>query len=100
MEVALVVLFVLDTIDVNPELVVQYSVSEVGSLHILVGKTDGDDEVDVEMVDHVHQKTHEHDQAGVLEVGELDVHGPELDSPPDVRSLGGRRLEPHGVPVG
>lgn len=72
----------------------------MGPLHVLVDLRDRDDEVDVEVVDDVDDETEGHDKARVLEVRQLNVHGPELYSPPDIRIMRWWWLETKGVPIG
>jgi hypothetical protein len=100
MEMAKVVVISLDAVEFDPELLVEDGISLVGSLHVLIGKADWDNEVDVEVVHNIDHQSQQHNQTRVLEVSKLDVHGPELHSPPDLGVVGGRRLEPERVPVG
>mmetsp|Transcript_5437 Transcript_5437/g.9172 ORF Transcript_5437/g.9172 Transcript_5437/m.9172 type:complete len:339 (+) Transcript_5437:1060-2076(+) len=72
----------------------------MSTLHVNVGERDGNDEVNVEVVDHVGDQPQQNDETRIFEVGHLNVHGAELDPPANVGSLGGGRLEPQGVPVG
>ena len=71
----------------------------MSSLHVLVRLGNGDDEVDVEVVDHVRDEAQEHDQARILEVRHLDIHRSEFNPPPNFRRLSWRRLESERIPV-
>ena len=55
---------------------------------------DWDDKIYVKMVDYIGDEAQGHDQAGVLKICELDVHGSELNPPSDVGVLRWWRLEP------
>lgn len=59
---------------------------------------DGHVKVQVETQDGPGQQDDEHRVRGVFEIGELDLHAPELDPPSDGR-VDGRRLEPHRLPI-
>lgn len=50
-------------------------------VHVLVDHGHWHDEIDVIVIDHVDQETQCHDEASVLEVCQLYVHGSELDAP-------------------
>ena len=100
LKLVLPVLLDSDEVSVEPELLLKDSVSKVSSLHVLVLQGNGQNQVQVEVVNYVSQKSDCDDEAHVLEVCHLDVHGPELNPPSDLGVLGWRRLEPHGVPVG
>lgn len=80
------------------ELVLQHGVAGVGGLHVLVDLGDGDVEVEVEGEDGAGDEDDEDGEGGVFEVGDLDLHGPELDAPADA-VVGGGRLEAHVLPV-
>lgn len=72
----------------------------MSSLHVFINKSDGHDEVNVEMIDDIYDEAHHDDQTGVFEVCHLDVHGSELYSPANFGSLRRWGLESEGVPVG
>ena len=57
----------------------------MSALHVLVHQRDRHDKVDIESIDDVCDHANHYSQRRVLEVCELDVHWPELDSPADVR---------------
>lgn len=59
---------------------------------------DGDVEVEAEAEDGAREEDDEDGECGVLEVGHLDLHGSELDSPSN-RGVHGRRLETDGLPI-
>lgn len=71
----------------------------MSSLHVFIGHCNRDDEIYVKVVDHISDKSEGNDQAGVLKISQLDVHGPELNSPTDVGVLGWWWLESKRVPV-
>lgn len=81
------------------ELPLEDGVAGMGGLHVLVDAGDGDVEVEAEAEDGAGDEDDEDGEGGVLEVGHLDLHGAELDAPPDVGARR-RRLEPHVLPVG
>ena len=70
------------------------------SLHVFVAHGDWNHKVDVKMIQYVDNEAKQHNQTCVLKVGQLDIHGAELNTPTDVG--GGRRwrLETHRVPIG
>jgi len=70
------------------------------SLHIFVYFADRSDEIDVEVVDHIVDHDEQHNHGSILEVSQLNVHGPELHSPADLGVDGRRGLQTHRVPVG
>lgn len=80
------------------ELVLQDGVAGVGGLHVLVDLDNGDVEVEVEGEDGACDEDDEDGEGGIFEIGDLDLHGPELDSPADA-VVGWRRLEAHVLPV-
>jgi hypothetical protein len=94
-----VVLKVSNAVCLKPELLVDNCVSKMSSLHVVISHSDRDDEIYVEVVNNIRDQTKGNDQAGVLKVSQLDVHGPELNSPTDVGVLGWWWLESKRVPV-
>mmetsp|Transcript_6999 Transcript_6999/g.21047 ORF Transcript_6999/g.21047 Transcript_6999/m.21047 type:complete len:264 (-) Transcript_6999:69-860(-) len=85
----------------EPEPLLQDGVAEVCAAHVLVHLGEGEVEVEVEGEDDARDEDDEDGEGGVLEVGQLDLHRPELGAPADVRvALGGGRLPAHGLPVG
>ena len=87
--------------DVPPEveLLPEHSVHPLSPVHVGVHLGNGDEEVVVEAEDGSGQQHQEHRGGRVLELVHLQLAGPELDPPADLR-VGRRRFEPHGVPVG
>jgi len=81
------------------ELLGSHGVDRVRRLHVLVDLGYGDVEVEIERQDGARDEDNEDGERGVLEIRNLDLHGPELDAPPDI-VVGRRRLEAHVLPVG
>lgn len=72
----------------------------MGCLHVFGGAGDGDVEVEVEGQDGARDEDDEDGKGRVLEISHLNLHAPELDAPPNVvHVVGGRRLEPHVLPI-
>ena len=63
-------------------------------IHIFINLAYWHNEVDIEVIDDVDYEAEGNDEARVLEICQLDVHGAELYAPPDWRVLRWRRLEP------
>ena len=89
-----------NAVGIKPELLSDGGISEVSSFHVDVGHGDWNDKVDIKVVDHICNETHEDDEASVLEVSDLNIHSSEFNSPPYVRFLVWWWLESQGVPVG
>ena len=51
------------------------------------------------MVDNIRHHAHQDEQTCVLEVSELDIHWPKLDSPSNLAFMTWRWFKPHRVPV-
>ena len=64
----MVVLKVSNAVCLKPELLVDNCVSEMSSLHVVISHRDRDDEIYVEVVNHIRDQTKNNDQAGVLKV--------------------------------
>jgi len=71
----------LDTVSVEPEFLIENSISVVGSLHVFIGEGDWDDEVNIIVVDNVDNQADGYDEASVFKVCKLNVHCTELNSP-------------------
>ncbi|TYZ59724.1 hypothetical protein PybrP1_006636 [[Pythium] brassicae (nom. inval.)] len=91
------------------KLLVQHGVDAVRGLHVLVHARERDVEVQVECEDHAREQRDKDRERRVLKVRELDLHGPELGAPANVRRRGAvrargrgrrRRLPAHSLPVG
>ena len=54
------------------------------SVHVLIDHAYGHDEVDVKVINDVDDEAQGHDEARVLEVGQLDVHCSEFNTPSNV----------------
>lgn len=76
----------------------QHSVAGMSSLHVLVNLSDRDVEVKAKAENDTSNKNDEDSKGCVLEVGDLDLHGPELDTPADI-IVGRWGLEAHVLPV-
>jgi len=68
------------------------------SVEIETNLRHGDVEVETETEDGPREKNDEDRVGGVLKVGRLNLHAPELDSPTDGR-IGWRRFESKSLPV-
>lgn len=53
-------------------------------VHVIIDHAYGQDEVDVKVIDEVDDEAQSHDEACVLEVGQLDVHCSEFNTPSNV----------------
>ena len=73
----------MDAVNIEPKLLVQDAISLVRPVHVLVDHAYGHDEVNIEVVDHIHDHAQRNNQARVFEVGQLDVHRSKLHSPAD-----------------
>jgi len=89
----------LNAVGVEPEFLIQDGISLVSSLHVFINFRNWHDEVYVEVVDHVHQESQSNNEASVLEIGQLNVHGSEFHAPTDIWILGRWRLEAERVPI-
>ena len=67
----------------------------MSSLEVLVDVRDRENEVHVKVVDDVDGHDQEDGHGCVLEVGELEVGSPELNSPADIGASRWWRLESH-----
>lgn len=82
-----------------PELGVEKAVSVVSAFHVLINERYWKDEVYIESVDDVGDHAQSNGQGYVLEVSQLNVHGPELNTPANIRILSWRVLEPQRIPI-
>lgn len=82
----------------EPEFLRRHGVADVCCFHIFRYPGDGHVEVEVEGEDGARDEHDEDTEGGVLEIGDLDLHGAELDTPANVRT-GWRRLEAHVLPI-
>lgn len=83
----------------EPEAFVQDGITVVRLVHVVVDLGEGDVEVQIVLEDDAVEKNEKDSKRSILELGQLDIHRPELHAPADV-GVGRGRLEPHCLPVG
>lgn len=59
----------------------------MSSIHVLISHGNWHDEVNIEVVDHIDNETHHHNQACVLKVSDLDIHSSKFYAPSNFRIL-------------
>ena len=67
----------------------------MSSVHVDVHHGKRHEEIHVKGVHHIIQHPEDNNQTGILKVGELNVHSPELYSPSNLRIHAWGRLESH-----
>jgi len=71
----------LDTISIEPEFLIENSISVVRSFHIFISEGYWDDEINIIVIDYVDNQAHGYNEASVFKVSKLNVHCSELNSP-------------------
>lgn len=70
----------------------------MGGLHVVGSTGDRDVEVKIEAKDRPRDQYDKDGESGILKIGDLDFHGPELDAPARVFVMWWR-LEAHVLPI-
>jgi hypothetical protein len=56
----------------------------MSSFHIFIRESDGHNEIDVKLVDHVCDQAQGHDEASIFKICQLYIHRSKFYSPPDL----------------
>jgi hypothetical protein len=72
----------------------------MGSIHIFINQANRHYEIKVKVIDDVSDLSKQNYKSCVFKVSDLNVHGSEFYSPPNIAGQGWRRFESEGIPVG
>ena len=91
---------IINTACVEPEFLGINCISIVRSIHVCIWHCDWNHEIDIKVVDDVSDETHHYNEACVFEIGNLDVHCSEFNSPSNFWILSWWWFESKRIPVG